>query len=155
MTLKKARIFEMKTSPLQGVQSYGEMCTNTLTSLLYIQAHGRTILMTIFGEISDTIKNSFPSFSFSSCSTSSTWDFNLENAFPRATHGQRGAEGRVSRCAASTVPTWGTGGGRPASDLTFNSSTTLPICWSYNISRCNSTTRFSYPTSQILEILPP
>lgn len=145
----------MKTPPLQGVQ-FMERCAQIHLHLFcYIQAHGRTILMTIFGEIFNTTKNSFPSFSFSSCSSSSIRAFHLENTFPHGTYGQRGAEGRLSRCAASTVPTWRTGGRRPASNLTFNSSTTLPVCLGYNISRCNSTTRFPYPTSQILEILPP
>lgn len=134
---------------------YGEMCTNTLTSLLLHPSTWKNHTDDYLWGDFDTTKNSFPSFSFSSCSTSSTWAFNLENAFPHGTYGQRGAEGRFSRCAASTVPTWGTGEGRPASNLTFNSSTTLPICLGYNISRCNSTTRFPYPTSQILEILPP
>lgn len=144
----------MKTPPLQGVQSMERHPQMHLHPFCYIQAHGRTILMTICGEISNATKNSFPFFLLSSCSTSSIRVFPLRKHLSSRCLWTKGAKGRFSRYAASTVPTWRTGGRRPASNLTFNSSTTLPICLGY-ISRCNSTTRFPYSTSQVLEILPP
>lgn len=83
---------------------YGEMCTNTLISLLLHPSTWKNHTDDYLWGDFRYHQNSFPSFSFSSCSTSSTWAFHLENAFPHGTYGQRGAEGEVQQVCSFYCP---------------------------------------------------